>query len=161
MIGPASCWISLNYLTTYPVNKLKIAQQLVFRVDSDARNATVVRAAIRLAHDLGIQCIAEGVETQAQAKFLMSAGCEREQGYFFSRPVEANRATILLQQGRARSARDTLRWWRSRRPEAMPACPGPGRKTVLNQYITFIMPPHFRTIVRMAATKWNPTKYKY
>jgi diguanylate cyclase (GGDEF)-like protein len=100
---------SLNYLTTYPVNRLKIAQQLVFRVDSDARNATVVRAAIRLAHDLGIECIAEGVETPAQAKFLISAGCERGQGYFFSRPVDASRATLLLQQGRVKSARDTLR----------------------------------------------------
>jgi diguanylate cyclase (GGDEF)-like protein len=100
---------SLNYLTTYPVNRLKIAQQLVFRVDSDARNATVVRAAIRLAHDLGIECIAEGVETQAQAKFLMSAGCERGQGYFFSRPVDASRATALLQHGRAKSGRDMLR----------------------------------------------------
>jgi diguanylate cyclase (GGDEF)-like protein len=100
---------SLNYLTTYPVNRLKIAQQLVFRVDSDARNATVVRAAIRLAHDLGIECIAEGVETQAQAKFLMSAGCERGQGYFFSRPVDASRATVLLQQGRVKAGRDMLR----------------------------------------------------
>ena len=53
---------SLHYLTTYRVNQVKIAQQLVSRVDSDFRNATVVRAAVRLARDLDIGCIAEGVE---------------------------------------------------------------------------------------------------
>ncbi len=52
---------------------------------------------------------AEGIETQAQAKFLMASGCERGQGYSFSRPVDASRATVLLQQGRAKSARDRLR----------------------------------------------------
>ncbi len=57
---------SLHYLTTYRVNRLKIAQQLVSRADSDSRNASVVRAAVRLARDLAIDCIAEGVETEAQ-----------------------------------------------------------------------------------------------
>ena len=91
---------SLHYLTTYQVNRLKIAQQLVAKVDSDSRNATVVRAAVRLARDLDIECIAEGVETEAQAKFLLSAGCKYAQGYYFSRPVEANRAAEVLRQGR-------------------------------------------------------------
>jgi diguanylate cyclase (GGDEF)-like protein len=91
---------SLKYLTIYPVNRLKIAQELVFRVTSDARNATVVRAAIRLAQELGIEVIAEGVETEAQANFLISAGCAYAQGYYFSRPVNAERATELLRQGK-------------------------------------------------------------
>src|SRR3984893_17770854 len=91
---------SLKYLTIYPVNRLKIAQELVFRVTTDARNATVVRAAIRLAQELGIEVIAEGVETEAQANFLISAGCTYAQGYYFSRPVNAMRATELLRQGK-------------------------------------------------------------
>ena len=91
---------SLKYLTIYPVNRLKIAQDLVFRVTTDARNATVVRAAIRLAQELGIEVIAEGVETEAQANFLLSAGCAYAQGYYFSRPVNAERATELLRQGK-------------------------------------------------------------
>jgi diguanylate cyclase (GGDEF)-like protein len=95
---------SLNYLTAYPVNRLKIAQELVFKVDRDFRHDTVVRAAVRLAHELGIECIAEGVETEAQARFLVAAGCEHGQGYHFSRPVAAGRATELLRRGRARSA---------------------------------------------------------
>ena len=87
---------SLNYLANYPINRIKIAQELVFGVDTDSRSATVVRAAIRLAHELGIEIIAEGVETEGQEQFLLSAGCEHAQGYYFSRPVTAARATALL-----------------------------------------------------------------
>jgi EAL domain-containing protein (putative c-di-GMP-specific phosphodiesterase class I) len=95
---------SLTYLTNYPVNRLKIAQELVFGVTDDARNATVVRAAIRLAAELGIEVIAEGVETLAQAEFLLSAGCEHAQGYYFSRPLNAPRVTELLRLGTIRTA---------------------------------------------------------
>jgi diguanylate cyclase (GGDEF)-like protein len=72
---------SLKYLTIYPINRLKIAQELVFRVTDDPRNAAVVRAAIRLARELDIEIIAEWVETEAQAHFLRSAGCNQAQGY--------------------------------------------------------------------------------
>jgi EAL domain-containing protein (putative c-di-GMP-specific phosphodiesterase class I) len=91
---------SLKYLARYPVNRLKVAQELVMRVTTDARNAPVVRAAVRLAHELGIEVITEGVETEAQARFLVSAGCEYAQGYHFSRPVNAERATELLRRGK-------------------------------------------------------------
>ena len=91
---------SLKYLTTYPVNRLKLAQEFVFRVTVDYRNAAVVRAAIRLAHELGLDVIAEGVETEAQMRFLIGAGCEHAQGYYFSRPVPAAQATAILREGR-------------------------------------------------------------
>jgi EAL domain-containing protein (putative c-di-GMP-specific phosphodiesterase class I) len=90
---------SLKYLTVYPVSKLKIAQELVFGVTDHQRNATVVKAAIRLASELGIQVIAEGVETEAQARFLASAGCGLAQGYFYSRPVDVAAATKMLRRG--------------------------------------------------------------
>lgn len=91
---------SLSYLTTYPVNRLKIAQQLVFGVTSERRSsAMVVRAAIRLASDLGIDLIAEGVENFEQAKPLLSAGCRQAQGYHFARPMDAAHATEFLRQG--------------------------------------------------------------
>jgi diguanylate cyclase (GGDEF)-like protein len=89
---------SLQYLTTYPVTRLKIAQDLVSGVNSDGRNATVVRTAIRLAQELGIDCIAEGVETKAQADFLVSAGCESAQGYYCGVPVVAEQMTHRLRQ---------------------------------------------------------------
>ncbi|HEV3396498.1 MAG TPA: EAL domain-containing protein [Xanthobacteraceae bacterium] len=100
---------SLNYLTKYPVNRLKIAQELVFGVTTDSRNATVVRTAIRLAHELNIDFVAEGVENEAQMKFLIAAGCERAQGYYFSRPVDARHASELLRQGWIRPGKNSLR----------------------------------------------------
>ena len=100
---------SLNYLANYPINRIKIAQELVFGVDTDSRSATVVRAAIRLAHELGIEIIAEGVETEGQEQFLLSAGCEHAQGYYFSRPVTAARATSLLRTGTIKPIHRALR----------------------------------------------------
>jgi EAL domain-containing protein (putative c-di-GMP-specific phosphodiesterase class I) len=86
------------------VNRLKLAQKFVYRVTVDYLNAAVVRAAIRLAHELGLDIIAEGVETEAQVRFLMGAGCEQAQGYYFSRPVPALKATELLRAGRVEPA---------------------------------------------------------
>jgi diguanylate cyclase (GGDEF)-like protein len=100
---------SLKYLTQYRVNRLKLAQEFVFRVTVDYRNAAVVRAAIRLANELGLEVIAEGVETEAQARFLMGAGCEQAQGYYFSPPVPALKATELLKAGRVEPASGPLR----------------------------------------------------
>lgn len=95
---------SLKYLTTYPVNRLKLAQEFVFRVTVDYRNAAVVRASIQLAHELGLDVIAEGVETEAQMRFLIGAGCEQGQGYYFSRPVSAKKVAELLRKGRIKPA---------------------------------------------------------
>jgi diguanylate cyclase len=95
---------SLSYLTTYPVNRLKIAQQLVFGVTAEPRSATVVRTAIRLAHELGIECLAEGVETEAQANFLLAAGGDQAQGFFFSRPLSRAHATLFLRERRLNPA---------------------------------------------------------
>jgi diguanylate cyclase (GGDEF)-like protein len=100
---------SLKYLTQYQVNRLKLAQEFVFRVTVDYRNAAVVRATIRLANELGLEVIAEGVETEAQARFLMGAGCEQAQGYYFGRPVPAANATELLRAGRIEPQTDPLR----------------------------------------------------
>ena len=99
---------SLNYLTSYPVNRLKIAQELVMGVINDPRYATVVRAAVHLANELGIGCIAEGVETEGQVKFLISAGCKFAQGHYFGKPVTAARMTELFRKGEIRS-RPSLR----------------------------------------------------
>jgi diguanylate cyclase (GGDEF)-like protein len=100
---------SLEYLTVFPVNRLKIAQNLVFHVTNQLRNATVVKAAIRLAHELEIAVIAEGVETREQAQFLLAAGCDEAQGYYYSRPVPADAATALLRKGRIDTGKRLLR----------------------------------------------------
>ena len=100
---------SLNYLANYPINRVKIAGELVAGVDNGSRSAAVVRAAIRLAHELGIEIIAEGVETEGQAQFLLAAGCEYAQGYYFSMPVNVEEATVLLRAERIKPARGPLR----------------------------------------------------
>ena len=89
---------SLNYLAEYPVDRLKIAQELVFGVTKYLRHELVVKSAIRLAHELGTEVIAEGVETDAQARFLIAAKCEFAQGYLFSPPLAASSAAALLRK---------------------------------------------------------------
>jgi diguanylate cyclase (GGDEF)-like protein len=87
---------SLNYLTNFPVDRIKIAQELIFKCTTEIRYAAVVRAAIHLAGELNTEVLAEGVENAEHARFLSSAGCKFAQGYFFSRPVDATQATALL-----------------------------------------------------------------
>jgi diguanylate cyclase (GGDEF)-like protein len=100
---------SLSYLANYPINRVKVAQELVAGVDTDTRSAAVVRAAIGLAQELGIEIIAEGVETEGQEKFLLSAGCAYGQGYRFGWPVNAVEATAMLRHGSVKPVRKTLR----------------------------------------------------
>jgi EAL domain-containing protein (putative c-di-GMP-specific phosphodiesterase class I) len=78
-------------------------------VTCDRRHATAVQAVIRLARELSIDVIAEGVETEAQAEFLIAAGCRQAQGFMFSRPVDVSRATELLRHGRIKSGPAMIR----------------------------------------------------
>ena len=100
---------SLSYLASYPVDRLKIAQELVLKVTTDVRHQSVVRAAIRLAEELGVKLIAEGVQSKEQVEFLVAAGCEYAQGFYYSRPVTAERATDLLRQGVIKTAEPSAR----------------------------------------------------
>lgn len=100
---------SLSDLANYPISRVKITQELVSGVEADSRCATVVRAAIRLAHELGIDIIAEGIETEGQRGLLLAAGCEHGQGFYFSRPVDAAKVTELLRAGKIALARRPLR----------------------------------------------------
>jgi len=91
---------SFKYLTVFPLNRLKLARELVFGVTRDRRHAAAVQAVIRLARALDIEVIAEGVETQAQVAFLTAAGCREAQGFLYSPPVDAARVAELLLQGK-------------------------------------------------------------
>nr|WP_256557929.1 EAL domain-containing protein [Marinobacterium sedimentorum] len=91
---------SFDYLKTYRVNHLKIAQSFLNAATDDADSATTVRAIINFARELGIGIIAEGVETQEQRALLISAGATTQaQGFYFSAAVDSARASELLQFG--------------------------------------------------------------
>ena len=90
---------SLSYLHQFPVDTLKIDQSFVSRLDATSQNLEIVRTIVMLAHNLGMDVIAEGVETQDQAQQLRRLGCEFAQGFLYSRPVEATAAMALLTRG--------------------------------------------------------------
>ncbi|QIR14267.1 EAL domain-containing protein [Shewanella aestuarii] len=77
---------SLNYLKKLPINKLKIDQSFIKDIPFDANNTAIAKAVIALGHALNLQVIAEGVETQTQADFLLANHCDLAQGYLYSRP---------------------------------------------------------------------------
>jgi diguanylate cyclase (GGDEF)-like protein/PAS domain S-box-containing protein len=88
---------SLSYLKRFPIDMLKIDQSFVQDITVDADDAAITTAIIAMAHSLGIQVIAEGVETEAQVQFLRTRGSEVVQGYYFGRPVTAGQFAQILQ----------------------------------------------------------------
>ena len=81
---------SLSYLRQLPADVLKIDRSFVSDVDHDEREASIVRAVVRVAEALGMRVVAEGIEREEQARFLAGIGCESGQGYHFARPAEAD-----------------------------------------------------------------------
>ena len=89
---------SLDYLRSFRVTRLKIDRRFIDGVASNSDDATIVRAVIGLARELSIEVVAEGVETAEQQAFLLSAGCQVGQGYYFEKPVPTITATALLRR---------------------------------------------------------------
>ncbi|MBV2163189.1 MAG: EAL domain-containing protein [Comamonas sp.] len=77
---------SLGYLKHLPLNQIKIDQGFVRNILHDTRDAAIAQSIITLAHSLGLEVIAEGVETQAHYHFLLERGCRAFQGYLFGKP---------------------------------------------------------------------------
>ena len=90
---------SLSHLKRFKVYKLKIDQSFVRDITVDPDDRAIVSAIISMADSLGMQTIAEGVETAGQLDFLRSEGCAEVQGYYYSRPVPAQQFQQLLDQG--------------------------------------------------------------
>ena len=95
---------SLSRLQSFRVDTLKIDRIFVSRMDTDHETLEIVRVIIMLAHSLGLKVVAEGVETQAQLDLLRDLGCERAQGYLFSKPVDHGTILKLLTTNRSEGA---------------------------------------------------------
>jgi diguanylate cyclase len=88
---------SLSYLHRFPLTKLKIDRSFVMRLPGDRGAAEIVRSILTLARSLGLDTLAEGVETEAQQQLLLGLGCDQFQGYLYSRPLEADEVLGWLQ----------------------------------------------------------------
>ncbi len=88
---------SLSYLNRFPVNTLKIDRSFVNRLNENNQASTIVKATLDLAHNLGFDVVAEGVETMQQSQQLKDWGCEFAQGYFYAKPLNKDLAWQFLQ----------------------------------------------------------------
>jgi EAL domain-containing protein (putative c-di-GMP-specific phosphodiesterase class I) len=90
---------SITYLKNFPVDVLKMDRSMVEGMDRDPQNRALVSATIDLAHTLGLEVVAEGVQTAAELDKLRSMGCDIAQGYYWQRPCSAEKTTELLAVG--------------------------------------------------------------
>lgn len=90
---------SLNYLKLFAIDRIKIDRSFVKDIETDANDAAIVNATIALAHSLGLEVIAEGVESKAQCEYLRKLSCDQVQGYLFSPPMPLDQfVSFALQQ---------------------------------------------------------------
>ncbi|MBN3861564.1 EAL domain-containing protein [Pseudomonas frederiksbergensis] len=95
---------SLSYLKSLPLDKIKIDKSFVQDLLDDDDDATIVRAIIQLGKSLGMQVIAEGVETAEQEAYIISEGCHEGQGYHYSKPLSARELSVYLKQAQRNNA---------------------------------------------------------
>ena len=92
---------SLSYLKKFPIDTLKIDQSFISTIDIvNSSNTSIANLVIDLGHKLGMNVIAEGVETQEQVEFLKKYACDKIQGYVISEPVNEVEFTLLLDKTR-------------------------------------------------------------
>lgn len=89
---------NLDNLRRYPFDTLKIDKSFMAGIEQDPKSARIVRGIINLAHDFGIEALAEGVENHMQLTWLRNNGCDKAQGFYLSPPVTAEEIPQLLIQ---------------------------------------------------------------
>jgi len=89
---------SLAYLKKFPINILKIDRSFVIDILEDDEDKTIVQTIISMAHSLGFNTVAEGVETLEHVKLLQKMGCDQLQGYYFSKPVPKDEFTKFIKE---------------------------------------------------------------
>ena len=91
---------SFSYLHRFPIDTLKIDRSFVSNMDRGIKNQDIVNTIVILAHRLGMDVVAEGIETRVEQDRLHQFGCEYGQGYFFAKPLSQSTATELLEQNK-------------------------------------------------------------
>ena len=94
---------SLHYLQTLPLNTLKIDRSFVNSIKDGTQDVVLVDTIIMMARNLGLEVIAEGVETEQELAYLSRKKCTVYQGYYFCKPVEVDRFTTILESGNCRT----------------------------------------------------------
>jgi diguanylate cyclase (GGDEF)-like protein/PAS domain S-box-containing protein len=89
-------YASLSSLTRFPLARIKLDRSFIGKITDDAGDAAIVRSLIAMAHNLDLPVIAEGVETTAQAAFLLKERCEEAQGYLYAKPLPAADFEVYL-----------------------------------------------------------------
>jgi diguanylate cyclase (GGDEF)-like protein len=128
---------SLSYLHRFPVDTIKVDRSLVRDSGLNGSTPLILRSVIALSHELGKEVVAEGVETQADASYLRSIGCEYGQGYYYGEPMSAKDvASLLAALASHRKRRERERAHAPAEPRgldvkvasspSLPALPGPG-----------------------------------
>jgi EAL domain-containing protein (putative c-di-GMP-specific phosphodiesterase class I) len=109
---------SLGRLKSLPIDELKIDRSFIVDLTDDDEDKTIVRSTIHLAHQMGLQVVAEGVETEEAWRQLRSMGCERAQGFLIASPLPAREvpAWLAAWNQRARELRSTSRTIRTSQP---------------------------------------------
>ncbi|NOX91586.1 MAG: EAL domain-containing protein [Gammaproteobacteria bacterium] len=87
---------SLSYLHQFPIDTLKIDRSFINELKTDGTNAEIVNTIVMLAHNLGLDVVAEGIEEEYQLQHLRSVGCDFAQGYYFAKPIPAGEALAAL-----------------------------------------------------------------
>ncbi|EDZ96739.1 MULTISPECIES: EAL domain-containing protein [Limnospira] len=87
---------SLSYLHRFPIDTLKVDQSFVRRMDDSQQNTEIVKTIIMLGHNLNMDIVAEGIETEGNVQTLKNLNCEYGQGYFFSKPLPVTALEDLL-----------------------------------------------------------------
>jgi EAL domain-containing protein (putative c-di-GMP-specific phosphodiesterase class I) len=98
---------SLQYLKLLPIQALKIDRGFVDGIPSSQDDVAIIDATLALARSLGLEVVAEGVESETQLEFLRERGCDRVQGYLIGKPMSADELTELLEAASAQRARRT------------------------------------------------------
>jgi diguanylate cyclase (GGDEF)-like protein len=94
---------SLSYLQQFPIDILKIDQSFVVRLEDSSEQRAIVHALIELGRALGLEIIAEGVESEAQLQLLRGEGCDHAQGYLFAPPLPPLHLALFAREWRLRA----------------------------------------------------------